>query len=166
MAQDAMKFRVYCFIFYDSSSNREDVFRPVVMRLGNHRDDVLDLLFQPEGRTSRQEEHGSLATDADIFYYNGTQQPQSHLLGFTSQSNPPQCLTAHNGQSRDQAKPTLNLGEHALVSLQIRSHLFWRDRFQQGISMRWTSCQGQITEIAPNFIPGHFPIVCVAQWSR
>ena len=57
-----------------TSYSRAEVFRPVVMGLGNHCNDVLDLLFQAKGWTGRQKQHGAFAPHTHIFHHNRSQQ--------------------------------------------------------------------------------------------
>src|SRR5439155_1614198 len=94
-----------------------EVFRPVMIGLGNYSNHILDLLFQAKGWPGGQKQHASLAPHTDIFHYNSTQQPECHLLIFTLQANPRETLTAHRGQRCNQLEPTLNLGDHTLIGL-------------------------------------------------
>src|SRR5579884_978263 len=114
---------------------RAEVLSPVVMRLGNYGDDVLDLLFRAEGRPGRQKQHVSFASHTDIFHHNGSQQPERHLLIRTGHANPAQALTAYCRQPCDQLEATLNLGNYPLVGLLIRPHFLWSDRFEERSSM-------------------------------
>ena len=66
-----------------------EMFCPIVMRFGNHGDDVLDLFVQAEGWPGRQIEHASLAPNADIFDYNSAKYPERHFLVHALQANPP-----------------------------------------------------------------------------
>src|SRR2546423_2425634 len=140
------------------------VFLPVVMRLGDHCDDVLDLLVHAERWSSGQKQHRALAPNADVLLGNGPEQPARHRLIVTLQAHPARACTARRGQSRDQLEPTLNFRDHALIGVVRRAHLLWRGWLQEGVAMPGPAGQRQVAEGGPHLIPGDLPGIRVAQW--
>ena len=73
-----------------------NVLIPIMIGLGDHGDDILDLALEPEVWPGWEPERGFFATDRDVLNDDCAEEPERHFLTVTLHADPTRRVTTED----------------------------------------------------------------------